>query len=222
LLFEQVKGPHGRIEFLKGIENRYETGRRPDSERPLVKVDGWKDGDTTVTYDKGGWVFWMLLRHMGRKQALAGLHEFIKEYHDGPDFPVLQDFVEVMRRYASDKAAFDAFVKQWFFEVVVPEYQLSNAQRTESGKNAWDVSVHVENVGTGKLTVEVAAATRERFDERDGKANPDYKDARTAVELGAGDAKNVKIHCPFKPDRVFMDPDALVLQLRRKLAVARF
>ncbi|HXY34237.1 MAG TPA: hypothetical protein VEI07_08420, partial [Planctomycetaceae bacterium] len=62
----------------------------------------------------------------------------------------------------------------------------------------------------------------ERFDEKDGKANPDYKDARTPVELGAGEAKDVKLHCPFKPDRVFMDPDALVLQLRRKLAVARF
>ena len=222
LLFEQVKGPRGRIEFLKNIEHRYELARRQDSERPLVKIDGSENGDTTVTYDKGGWVFWMLLQHMGRKQALAGLQEFIKEYHDGPDFPVLQDFVEVMRRYAPDKTAFDAFVKQWFFEVVVPEYQLSNAQRTESGKDAWDVSVHVENIGTGKMTVEVAAATGERFDEKDGKPNPDYKDARTPVELGAGEAKDVKIHCPFKPDRVFMDPDALVLQLRRKLAVARF
>ena len=106
--------------------------------------------------------------------------------------------------------------------MVVPEYQLSNAQRTESGKDGWDVSVHVENLGTGKMTVEVAAATGERFDEKDGKANPDYKDARTPVELGAGEAKDVKIHCSFKPDRVFMDPDAYVLQLRRKLAVARF
>ena len=97
LLFEQVKGPRGRIEFLKNIEHRYELSRRKDSERALVKIDGSENGDQTVTYDKGGWVFWMLLRQMGRKQALAGLQEFIKEYHDGPDFPVLQDFVEVMR-----------------------------------------------------------------------------------------------------------------------------
>jgi hypothetical protein len=32
----------------------------------------------------------------------------------------------------------------------------------------------------------------------------------------------VKIRCSFKPDRILMDPDAFVLQLRRKLAVARF
>ena len=222
LLFEQVKGPRGRIEFLKNIEHRYETTRRMDSERAMVKIDGTQDGDTTVTYDKGGWVFWMLLRQMGRKQALDGLQTFIREYQDGPDFPVLQDFVTVMRRFAPDKAGYDAFVKQWFFDVVVPEYRLSDAARNQSGeKDAWGVAVHVENAGTGKVTVDVAAATGERFDS-DGKANPDYKDARTAVELGAGEAKDVKIQCSFKPDRVLMDPDAFVLQLRRKLAVARF
>jgi ABC-2 type transport system permease protein len=222
MLFDQVRGPRGRIEFLKGIEHRYETTRRMDSERAMVKCDGSQDGDTTVTYDKGGWVFWMLMQKMGRKETLAGLQAFIKQYRNGPDFPVLQDFTEAMRRFAPDKTAYDAFVKQWFFEVVVPEYKLSDEKRTEAGKDAWDVSVHVENVGTGRMTVEVAAATGERFDEKDGTANADYKDARTAVELGAGEAKDVKIHCPFKPERVFMDPDANVLQLRRKLAVARF
>jgi hypothetical protein len=222
LLFEQVKGPRGRIEFLKNIEHRYETARRVDSERPLVKIDGAQDGDTTVTYDKGGWVFWMLLRQMGRKQALEGLQAFIREYQNGPDYPVLQDLVEVMRRFAPDKPGFDAFVKQWFFEVVAPEYHLTNAERNQvTEKDEWDVSVHVENGGTGKMKVDVAAAIGERFNS-DGKANADYKDARTAVELGANESKDVKIHCSFKPDRVFMDPDALVLQMRRKLAVARF
>jgi ABC-2 type transport system permease protein len=222
LLFEQVKGPRGRIEFLKGIENRYETRRRKDSERALVKIDGSQDGDTTVTYDKGGWVFWMLLRQIGREQTLAGLKAFIREYKDGPDYPVLQDFVAVMRRFASDKQAFDAFVKQWFFDVVVPEYRLSDARRNPAnGKDASDVSIHVENVGTGRMKVEVAAAAGERYG-TDGKPSPDYHDARTAVELGAGEAKDVNIHCPFKPDRVLMDPDALVFQLRRKLATVKF
>ena len=61
LLTEQVKGPQARIEFLKRIEENYGDARRADAERPLVKIDGSHDGDTTVTYDKGGWVFWMLL-----------------------------------------------------------------------------------------------------------------------------------------------------------------
>jgi ABC-type transport system involved in multi-copper enzyme maturation permease subunit len=219
LLFEQVKGPRGRIEFLSGIEDRYEKQRRKDSERPLVKIDGSQNGDTTVTYDKGGWVFWMLLCHLGRERALEGLKAFIAEYKDGPDFPVLQDFVRVMRRFAADKPAYDAFVKQWFFEVVVPEFKLSDARCVPDGAEHWQVTLRVENVGTGRMPAEVAAVAGDRFDE-DGKPSPTYQDARTIVELASGEAKDVTIRCPFKPERVLMDPDARVLQLRRKAAVA--
>ena len=28
-------------------------------------------GDQTVTYDKAGWVFWMLLNHLGRERGLV-------------------------------------------------------------------------------------------------------------------------------------------------------
>src|SRR5262249_23318512 len=70
LLFEQVRGMRGRIEFAKRIEDSYAKGRRADSERPLVKIDGSRDGDTTVTYDKTGFVLWMLLNRMGRERAM--------------------------------------------------------------------------------------------------------------------------------------------------------
>jgi hypothetical protein len=220
LLCDQVKGLRQRIEFCKRIEESYNEQRRRDSEKPLVKIDGSRPGDTTVTYDKGGWVFWMLLLHMGRDNALKGVREFIGEYRLNPDHPVLQDFVATMRRFAPDKAAFDAFVKQWFFEVAVPEYKLTAARRAEEGDH-WDVTVHVENTGTGVMPIEVAAVTGERFKD-DDQPDADYHDAREKITLAAGEAKDVTIRCDFKPDRVLVDPDALVLQLRRKLAVVRF
>jgi hypothetical protein len=73
LLFQQMRGERERIEFLKRIETSYCRQRQVDSEKPLVKIDGSRAGDTTVTYDKGGWVFWMLLNQMGRERCLAGL-----------------------------------------------------------------------------------------------------------------------------------------------------
>jgi ABC-type transport system involved in multi-copper enzyme maturation permease subunit len=226
LLAEQVKGPRSRMEFCRRIEERYDRDRRKDSERPLVKIDGDRDGDTTVTYDKGGWVFWMLLRHMGREQALKGIRAFIEKYHNGPDFPVLQDFIATMRPFAPDAAAYDAFVKQWFFEVVVPEYRLSEARVTHAAGDSvsngtWEVTVRVENAGTGKMPVEVAAVRGDRYGD-DGKPAADYQEARTTVTLGAGESQEVKIHCPFEPKSVLVDPDATVLQLRRKFAVVRF
>src|SRR5262249_7394628 len=60
LLTEQAQGLAARIEFCKRIEESYGTRRRVDAERPMVKIDGSHDGDETVTYDKGGWVAWML------------------------------------------------------------------------------------------------------------------------------------------------------------------
>src|SRR5262249_56473522 len=71
----------------------------------------------------------MLTNLMGRDAALAGLRDFIDKYGNGPDYPVLQDLVATLRPHAPDPAAFDAFVKDWYFGVVVPEYRLTDAKK---------------------------------------------------------------------------------------------
>jgi len=259
LLMEQVNGVAARIELAKRLEERYGRNRHPDAEHPLVEIDGSRSGDTTVTYDKGGWVFWMLLQHLGRDRDLAGLRHFIAAWKDSPDHPVLQDFVAAMRPFAADPAAYDEFVRQWFFSVVVPEYQLRDAQRRRVAGNggsaggagslggpggpgspggeaggirgggagaaaaaagAWEVSVKVKNAGSGRMPVEVAAVRGKRFDAA-GKPVGDYREARTTVVLGAGEERHVSLRCPFEPDTVLVDPDALVLQLRRKAAAVK-
>jgi ABC-type transport system involved in multi-copper enzyme maturation permease subunit len=220
LLLEKVKGTRARMEFARRIEERYGDERRVDAEKPLVWIDGSREGDTTVTYDKGGWVFWMLMEHMGRERALAGLRQFIADWGDKPDHPVLQDFIATMRPFATDPAAYDAFTRQWFHEVVVPQYELSGARKAKKGAG-WEVVVKVKNAGTGRMPVEVAAARGERFTE-EGKPLPGYRDARTPpVVLGPGEEKEVRIDCPFEPESVLVDPDVHVLQLRRKTAVAK-
>ena len=208
------------MEFRKRIEEDYGDKRQSDSERPLVKVDGSKAGDTAVTYDKGGWAFWMLVDLMGRDAAFAGLHDFVSTYKDGPDFPVIQDFLAVMRRHAPDPSAFDAFTKQWFYEVVVPEYRITKASRTKT-PSGWEVRARVRSDGTGTMPVEVAAAKGERMDEKGG-AVEEYRDARQVLALGPGQEKAVVIECPFEPDRVLVDPDVRVLQLKRNKAARRF
>jgi ABC-2 type transport system permease protein len=220
LLTEQVKGPQARMEFLKRIEEGYGDNRRADAERPLVKIDGSRDGDQTVTYDKGGWVFWMMDRHLGHERMLAGLQKFIADWGDGPDYPVLQDFTAALRPFAADPAAYDAFVKQWFHRVVVPEYRLSDPRLTGGGGQPWKVAVKVKNAGTGRMPVEVAAVSGERFTDK-GKPKPGYRDARRTVLLGAGEERVVEIPCSFRPERIVVDPDVQVLQLRRKAAVAK-
>lgn len=237
LLFDQVKGIDSRIGFCKLIEARYGDNRSADSERPLVKTDGSRPGDTTVTYDKGGWVFWMLLNLMGREPTLAGLQAFVAHYQDERDHPVLQDFVAHMRRFATDTAAYDAFVQQWFFDVSVPEYRLQDASLARQD-DGWQVNVRVTNAGTGRMPVVIAAERGVRFtkvsDDAGGGRPADaslaledagaggFQDARTTLELGPGDSAEVSLACAFEPERIVIDPDCLVLQLQRKLAIHRF
>jgi len=42
------------------------------------------------------------------------------------------------------------------------------------------------------------------------------------VTLGPDEQVDLTIPCAFEPDRVLVDPDALVLQLDRESAIVRF
>ena len=227
LLHEQVYGDRYRIEFGKRIESRYGIGRFVDAERPLVRTDGSRPGDGAVTYSKSAWVMWMLQREMGRDQILAGLRAFIEEYSPDPDFPVLYDLLPVLRGFAPDTAAFDAFTEQWFHDVVVPEYEFEDVTKTGDAADGWVVRGTVRNVGTGRMTVEVAATAGERWSDEGDDAEgsvvaEDYRDARTRVTLDAGESAEFEIRAPFDPERVLVDPDVLVLQLNREAAVFDF
>ncbi len=228
MLDEQMNGLQGRTEFAKRIEERYGENRNVDAERPLVKIDGSKTGDTTVMYDKGGWVFWMLQNVMGRDHNLAGIQAFLKNRLANPDHALLQDFVEELRPFAPDSTAYDAFTKQWFFTVVVPEYEFQAVKKTQDGDH-WTVTGTVKNQGTGTMPVEVAATRGERFEKQtpdQAKQGPaavtkDYSEQRTTVTPAAGQSAEFKLECPFEPQLVVADPDAKVLQLRRKNALFR-
>jgi ABC-2 type transport system permease protein len=294
LLMQQVLGERERIEMCKRIEERYGDRRQADSERPLVKIDGSRPGDVTVTYDKGGWVMWMLDRLMGRDAMLAGLQEFMTRFSDGPDYPVLQDLVATLRPHAPDPAAYDAFVQQWFFQVVVPEYRITQAGRTKLAAHdagaatqgpLWEVTARVKNRGTGAMPVQIAATRGERFPKpaaararqepapsappaqgaqpgsgeqpvpatlpasgvstagvgaapgappaeppkaarigltTSGSPAEPFAEQRATVTLGPGEEQEIVLRCAFEPQQLVVDPDALVLQLKRKSAVHRF
>ena len=235
LLFEQVKGEYQRQEFMKKIENIYSERRRKDSERPLYLIDGTKPGDTTVTYDRGGWVFWMLLQHMGRERGLAGYRDFIHRYSVGPDHALMQDFVDVMREHAADVDAFDAFVGEWIFDTQVPEYKLREVE-LNAQEGHWEVSFAVENKGTSTMPVTISAERGVRFAEhkkdlgapqavREAHASGEedrFRETRLTFVLGPGERREGSLRMEFEPERLVVDPDVRVLQLNRDQALHRF
>jgi len=151
-----------------------------------------------VTYDKGGWVFAMLMDHMGRDAMLAGLKDFIAQYQNGPDFPLLQNFVAVMRTHAKDVAAFDAFTTQWFERVVLPEFKVRDAKVTgpvagvAGQPDMWTTTAVVENVGTGTVTVDVAVEGKKSVVVKaDSKGATDAKDVAVKADSNVTGAEKV-------------------------------
>lgn len=219
-LLAQVKGPEARQGFLRESETEYLKARRVDSERPLVRTDGTKDGDQAVTYEKGGWAFDMLARSMGRRRADAGFHHFLAAYRGSANRPVLQDFLAAMRPYAPDGAAFDALARQLFFEVDLPEYRLDRVRRAPErlhGVAGWRVTARLTNAGTGRFRVEVSAWG----DKADDTARPDFPGS-TTVTVGPGESEDVVIHCHVEPTTVVVDPYVSVLQQGRDKAFCDF
>jgi len=221
LLFEEVRGAEARMGFLKRIEARYGEARRVDEEKPLARTLGDKPADNTVIYDKGGWVFYMLHNLMGEEASLAGIQAFISHYANvDDDYPVLQDYVRVLREHAPDLEAYDAFVEQWFFDVEVPEYRLSDVEKSDAS-GGWVVTATLENRGTGRTTVEIAATRGERFPDADAAQSVAYEEARTTVTLDEGERVELRIPSDFEPQRLVVDPDVQVLMLQRNRALAR-
>ena len=216
LLTEQVKGLEQRMSFCKQIEDHYANTRRRDSERPLAKVNGELPGDQRIIYDKGGWAFWMLFQLMGREAGLAAQRDYLEAFRDSRDHALLPDYLAIVRRHAPDTTAFDSCASQWFDQVVLPQYLVSDTEKLRAG-DGWEVRARVFNVGTGRMPVEIAAARGERFP-RGGGHHEVYRDARRVVTLGANDGMMVRIRCAFEPERLVVDPDVRVLQLERQKA----
>jgi hypothetical protein len=184
----------------------------------------------------------MLMDHMGRDAMLAGLKDFIVQYQNGPDFPLLQNFVAVMRTHATDVAAFDAFTTQWFERVVLPEFKVRDAKVTGPVAGAagqpdmWTTTAVIENVGTGTVTVDVAVEGKKpvvakadskvaadvNVDAAKPETAPPAPRIFTKVTLGADGTDQskvtIEIKTPFAPAQIVVDPNVRVLQARRKLA----
>lgn len=219
LLTDQVQGPAGGMAFRKFCEARYATGRRADAERPLTQVDESRNGDSRLIYERGGWVLWMMQDLMGREAALRGIQAFIREYRDTTDHPALQDYLREMRAYAPDPVAYDSLVSEWALGTALPEYKLADVHRATAPGGGWVVTATVRNDGTGRMPIEVAAASEDRLD-GSGALVKGYLDARARIVLGPGESKAIAIRCAFPPKRLVVDPDVRVLQLRREKAQA--
>lgn len=221
MLIHHEKGDSQRRVLLRRWENSYVNGRNADSERAINRIDGSRPGDTNVTYDRAGFVFWMLRELMGEEAMLGGMKEFTAKWKDGVamegglDFPLIEDFVDALRPHAKDPEKFDAFVKQWIYGKVLPEFTLADIKTEPSGEGSV-VKGSITNVGTGEMDVVVRVQGEQPTGlGADGKkVDPPHQD--TVVHVAPGAPAEFSVTTTFKPAKVVVDPEVLVLQIGRK------
>ena len=214
LLQEDLYGSEARINFALLLEEQYVQQRRVDREQPLTEDNGNDVSGEAITNNKGAWVMWMLHRQLGPQIMFSGLQSFISTNLNDTSGAGINDLLESLRPFAQDSVAYQSFIDQWFFDVVLPEFKLSQTT-IEATATGWEVTTLIENMGTGKVEVEVAAMQGERFSK---EASSAYQEARIAVSLSAGENQVINWSLDFKPDRLVTDPDAQVLQLNRAAA----
>src|SRR5690606_29195091 len=126
-LMEKEKSDRARMGLMREMESRYVLQRRADDEQAMNKVDGSKSTDQVVTYDRGGWVFWLLARLIGEDAFHSGLAETIRKFPAGSeDAPLVEDLLDVLRPHAPDSAAFDRFADDWIKGKVLPNLFLDD------------------------------------------------------------------------------------------------
>jgi aminopeptidase N len=151
----RVAARNRRLEF----EKLYLESRKADVERPVVRIDGSESSDQSLWYNKGGLVFWMTSETIGREAFLSALRAFIGEFSFQHDHPTIFDLIRHIREEAGPEH--EAFLRQWFFEVVLPRPEVVSAEsRAKDG--GYETLVVVRNAGTGTIDLEVELANRRR------------------------------------------------------------
>lgn len=206
LLHESENGLEARAAFARQLEKSYLEQRRVSAERPLLATVEKSASDETVLSQKGAWVLWMLHNHLGRERMLVGLRELVGRHVRSREPATPGELIETLRAHAADPRAYQDMVDQWLAGVVLPEYELSGVAIEKTG-SGWRASATVRNLGTGTASVEVAVK----------RGN---QERRARVRLGPGGSERVAWTLAFRPERMVVDPDVLVLQLNRDRAMA--
>jgi hypothetical protein len=215
MLLHHERGAEQANVLRRRWEQEYVEGRSADNERPINRVTGTRPGDTVITYQRAGLVFWMLRNLMGEEAMLAGLRDFVTTWKDGVqtpeglDFPLIEDLVVSLRARAPDAAAFDAFAGQWILGKALPELQLNEVSVSGAGSE-YVTTASLANVGTGSAEVTVRVWGKEP----EGGAERARADVRVRVSLDA--PAPVEVKTAFEPVRIEVDPDVQLLFAGRK------
>jgi aminopeptidase N len=166
-----------------------------------------------LVYQKAGLVFHMLERLIGRERMNAALREYVARFAGQALRPTLDDLVSIFKKHSSD-LSLDWFYDEWFYRVVVPDFQIVSAV-VKNQEDGYLIEYVAANAGGGRIPVTIEAVAGSQGD------GGSFKSVGVTVLLEGAEAKGV-IRCPFKPERVVIDRTCEVIDLDRANNEHRF
>ncbi len=228
MLMHHDLGPAQATALRRRWEKQYIERRRADNERPLNRTDGSRPGDSVVTYQRAGLVFWMLREVMGEDAMVAGLRSFVDRWKDGVetpdglDFPLIEDLVADLRPHAPDQARFDSFVNDWILGKVLPMLELAPTKVESGPDGSFTTTTSLRNTGTGTAEVvirvlgAVVADPHAADTEATAAHKPTSPHADVVVRVEPGKSVDLTVPTTFRPTRIVVDPEVRLLFSGRK------
>lgn len=212
---EDVSGVKQRAMVSRFLERMYLTGRSSSSEKPLDQhpMGGGKDL-FVVRYNKGSLAFWLLAHALGAETMRQVLTRFVLDYRESRDHPTLHDLLDRVQKAANKEQEFEVreIIRQMFTEVVLPSYNIQRV-KVETRPGGYRTYVRVSNVGSGHFPLEVSLQWGASEVTRHTALAP--HEVRSVLWIPTDDVREISIDTAFEPDRVVLDPDAVILQSNR-------
>lgn len=152
-----------------------------------------------VTYAKGSLVLHMLRYVLGEAKFQQFISSLVRENrHKAIRIETVQEFAERVHG-----ESLNWFFQQWFYQVVVPDYQIMSASSVSEG-SGFRTTATVRNAGTGTMPVEV------------GFVQDNNQIAIGKVTVGSRDEKTVTVTTERRVTKVIADPGRWLLQSNYK------
>ena len=171
------------------------------ADRPITAYTAVNSGavGSFVVYAKGALVLHMLRYVLGEVKFQQLLSALVRENrHKAIRIETVQEFAE---RLAGEPLNW--FFQQWFYQVVVPDYQIVSASSVAEG-SGYRTTATVRNAGTGTMPVEV------------GFVQDNDAVVTGRVTVGTREEKTVTVTTERRVTRVIADPGRWLLQSNYK------
>lgn len=214
LLLEAEMGNKARRSYAEKLEAQFLQARRVDSEEPLALNRPRSVADEAASSNKGALVLWMLDRHLGRSEMLAGLHTFITEHHTQNTRPMLRDLLETLRERVDNQDAYQRFLDQWFYSTELPTAEITNATIVQRN-STWFVTARLNYSGPFLPSITVSAVQGQEGDKA-------FIEERRTIYFNVDNSATLTFELNFLPDRLVLDPDAETILVNRQGALWLF